>query len=406
MEAPLIATKNLYLQKTFATNSAQWIKSLLGAAADETLLCAVWISPILRYGFVISDKAVRWRLPADEKPVTGFVLKQLSPQAEFRIHEEGSMLRLEIASADTTFSFFFSALAIEKGTTLCDILRYGFAQGTVPQTDLGVLVKNMPFVAVRNVFDGVLNKLVALSEKLKHKPKQKAESAKAAADTNEETAKPVSDEPPANAAESYKKRRRKALKEKAAFVVLSFIDVLASLLFIAAVVIAIKPELLPFANYKFCEDSIFAEAFSWKGEYFKLIAIYRPGVNEAALLVWRNLLITAALVLFSLFKLFVALHSKNSGRKIVSVLMIAMSILACSLVADKFLIFIAFCLLIYISFEYSCGLRTKIVFTKLLTVVELAVIGYIVAHIVLDAECRLHLSEAIIRFALPVGRWL
>ncbi len=120
----------------------------------------------------------------------------------------------------------------------------------------------------------------------------------------------------------------------------------------------------------------------------------------------RNLFITAALVLFSLFKLFVALHSKNSGRKIVSVLMIAMSILACSLVADKFLIFIAFCLLIYISFEYSCGLRTKIVFTKLLTVVELAVIGYIVTHIVLDAECRLHLYEALCRFSFPVSQRL
>lgn len=327
MEAPLIATKNLYLQKTFAANSAQWIKSLFGAAADETLLCAVWINPILRYGFVVSDKAVRWRLPADEKPVTGFVLKQLSPQAEFRIHEEGSMLRLEMAAADTTFSFFFRALAIEKSSALCDILRYGFAQGTVPQTDLGVLVKNMPFAAARNVFDGVLNKLADLWKKLNRKLKAKKETKK----------NPKASPDGQKSTQDKKQQTSKAKAEKKHPIFLFVLDLLASLAYLIACFVKAKDFNLPFLPYMSC-------------------------------LIWYGCL-----------RLPVILLAKNGMRKIISLLLMAL-LVVCNLFILTILpysIFTLFCILLYFCLEYSFGLRTRTILIKLLLIIPTGLFLYL-----------------------------
>ena len=434
MKAPIVTTKNLYLQKDFASWTELWLKGLFGAADKEKLLCAVWISPLTRQGFLLTDRGLRWYLPGEEAPISGLLLHEIAPHADFAVSGSEAFLRIEITAAGGSYAFFFKNLAEEKGRTLCDILRFGYLQGTVPQVDLSVLIKNMPCTAFRNRLDGALLALAALPEKRKRKAKaaaarqeqasgaqgqEKTENA-AAAVAGAETAAGRHGAGPGpdadcrqgdqaeatDAARSYLKKRRKALKEKAAFIALSMLDLLAGLLFVAAVVIAIKPELLAYAIGKVTPPELF-RSFCWQGEYFKLFVFGVPQLEDAGeLLIWRNLFVVAALAVYVLLKLFVALHSKNNGNKIVSVLMIAMSILACSLVADKALIFIAFCLLIYIAFEYSCGLRTRIVFTKLLVLIGLAVIGYFAAHILLDSGCRLLLVESIQRFFLPGIRWL
>lgn len=54
----LIKMKNSYLQKRFPKSTYEQLSSFFGFFADEELLCGIWVSPIFRHGFIITNKAL------------------------------------------------------------------------------------------------------------------------------------------------------------------------------------------------------------------------------------------------------------------------------------------------------------------------------------------------------------
>ena len=446
MNEPVIMTKKVYVQKDFGEHTRQWLMASLGIASDERLLCAVWLHPLLRHGFVITDKALRWRLTSDADGLrtAGTLHKAPAPAADFSITAavtggtatstaktaSEELSRLEITADGRRYAFFIRGLTEAKGQTLCDILKFGYQQGVVPQADMGDLVQTVPLPAVRNAFDAVLVFAATLPQKLRRKPAAAASAQEQSAsgttsdahaaknaDASANDASAANDGATATSAAAAEQRtdagaqpqtataaqpaprQQKSAKERVVGALLSLVDVCASLLFVASVVIAIKPELLPLAD---------ADAASRTYAVIKYVGKHCMSIEVAekvspALEAWRTLFVGIGLILYGLLKLVVIFATKGGGRKIVSLLLVAMMFLACALIAKSFLIFIAFCLLLYLAFEYSCGLSTARVCRRLLVLAIGSAVCYLAVHLLQHPQVFAELAK--IDFRLPVRRW-
>lgn len=196
------------------------------------------------------------------------------------------------------------------------------------------------------------------------------------------------------------------------------VDILAGLLFFSAVVIALKPQLLGKSIGKEQEENIpcyissINESVSqsrivkWTEEIggtliqiqIKVSHTIPPKVKIA-----RNVFVALFLALYVVLKIVVVLLAKSPvSQKTVSALMIALTLLACALLADKFWIFTAICLIASVAFAFSCGFPARTIFRKFAVFAALALCWYVGAHIMADYdECRKTLREmgaAIARF--------
>ena len=137
---------------------------------------------------------------------------------------------------------------------------------------------------------------------------------------------------------------------------LNFLDVCASLFFIAGIVMILKPELI--TEHGFPEKQI---------QQFATIAI----------------------AIYTLLKSIVAFYSKRVYRKILPIILIVVSILAYILLSSSlnqksYQLFAAIssilCLLSYFAFEYSCGYRSRTLFKKIIVIVILGFTIYVCAQ--------------------------
>lgn len=180
------------------------------------------------------------------------------------------------------------------------------------------------------------------------------------------------------------------------------VDILAGLLFFSAVVIALKPQLLGSALHIPTNDIPRVIEMSEKvGSY--LIQIKVSHTIPPKLEIARNVFVALFLALYVVLKIVVVLLAKSPvSQKTVSALMIALTLLACALLADKFWIFTAICLIASIAFAFSCGFPARTIFRKFAIFAALALCWYVGAHILTDyGECRKTLHEmgaAIARF--------
>lgn len=412
----LIKMKNIYLQRKFPSSTEKQIVSFFGLSGDENLLCGIWTSPLFRNGFVITDAALYWFFNTDDGIKTGKIKKESASNIQFEIsphissENSGTSLansvaeecsKLEIRSDNRNETFYITGLTEQKGKTFCDILKFGFTQNSLPQIDLGELVKDMPFVPLRNFSDKILNvgdaieekfselkdylakgfyeithiKFVRIrnTEKAEQKSEQKANSTKTDSENDfvseaktketkqdfEKTSKTFESntdfQKSKNDADSStsEEKQSPAKKHGAAFsFLLNFLDVCASLFFIAGIVVILKPELLP----KFLPP-----------EQFPAIAI----------------------ATYTLLKSIVAFYSKRVYRKILPIILIVVSILAYILLSSSlnqksYQLFAAIssilCLLSYFAFEYSCGYRSRTLFKKVIATVILGFIIYVSAQ--------------------------
>lgn len=172
------------------------------------------------------------------------------------------------------------------------------------------------------------------------------------------------------------------------------VDILAGLLFFSAVVIALKPDLLGSAlripkEATYQNDIPRVIEMSEKvGSY--LIQIKISQTISPKLEIARNVFVALFLALYVVLKIVVVLRTKSPvSQKTVSALMIALTILACALLADKFWIFTAICLIASVAFAFSCGFPARTIFRKFAVFAALALCWYVGAHILADYdECR------------------
>lgn len=417
----LIKMKNIYLQRKFPSSTEKQIVSFFGLSGDENLLCGIWTSPLFRNGFVITDAALYWFFNTDDGIKTGEIKKESASNIQFEIsphissENSGTSLansvaeecsKLEIRSDNRNETFYITGLTELKGKTLCDILKFGFTQNSLPQIDLGELVKEMPFVPLRNFSDNILNVGDAIEEKLSElkdyiakgfyeithikfvrirkteKSEQKAYSTKKdsendfvfeeeadsktqktnqdfeksskTSESNTDFQESVNDEDSSTSEE----KQTPVKKHGAAFsFLLNFLDVCASLFFISGIVMILKPELI--TEHGFPEKQI---------QQFPAIAI----------------------AIYTLLKSIVAFYSKRVYRKILPIIIIVISILSYCLLLyslpieqNPYQLFAAIssilCLLSYFAFEYSCGYRSRTLFKKIIATLILGFIIYVCA---------------------------
>ena len=414
----LIKMKNIYLQRKFPSSTEKQIVSFFGLSGDENLLCGIWTSPLFRNGFVITDAAIYWFFNTDDGIKTGEIKKESASNIQFEIsphissENSGTSLansvaeecsKLEIRSDNRNETFYITGLTEQKGKTFCDILKFGFTQNSLPQIDLGELVKEMPFVPLRNFFDTFLNVGDAIEEKFSdlkdyiakgfyeithikfvrirntEKSEQKANSTKTDSENDfvfEEEADSKTQKTNQDFEESSKsfesntafqkskndadsstseEKQTPVKKHGAAFsILLNFLDVCASLFFISGIVALCKPALI---------NSFFPQ------EHFSVITI----------------------ALYTLLKSIVAFYSKRVYKKVLPIILIVVSILAyfllssiLSLKENSYQFFAAIslilCLLSFFAFEYSCGYRSRTLFKKIIATVILGFIIYVSAQ--------------------------
>ena len=406
MPSPLITIKNLYLQKDFPEETKKWLRALYGTPADEEFLCAVWTNPILRKGFLLTDKALRWYVTADGKKLHGSLLKDVSQNTNFTITKADELLRLEITADKQTYTFFITALTEEKGTNLCDVLKFGYGQNEIPQTDLNMLIKSMSFLNFRNLCDGALNKIALYTDKIGNITKRLAKKilglmktstrkcttqAETEAGHTENTNEPkitdtIESERTSATKTNITVQKGTSFGERILFILLNTLDICASLVFLAAIIIILKPELLQ----RFVDtDSILKTLSENQNSIFWKIGDFTKALKESYDSQLGNLqhgFVGISLIVYATFKLIVLIGLKTNKQKIVSTLLVGISLFAVFLVVDRFALFIPFCLLAYLAFEYSCGIQTKSILIKLLIIFILTCSGYITSGILADPK--------------------
>ncbi|MBD5427470.1 MAG: hypothetical protein HDR38_08005 [Treponema sp.] len=208
-------------------------------------------------------------------------------------------------------------------------------------------------------------------------------------------------------AESPHEHGGRRSRAKARRFLVHVVDILAGLLFFSAVVIALKPDLLDSALH-ISKETIYQndiprviEMSEKVGSY--LIQIKVSQTIPPKLEIARNVFVALFLALYVVLKIVVVLLAKSPvSQKTVSALMIALTILACALLADKFWIFTAICLIASVAFAFSCGFPARTIFRKFAVFAALALCWYVGAHILADYdECRKTLHEmgaALVRF--------
>ena len=77
MPSHLIKMKNSYFQREFSESTEERISTFFNFSDNENLLCAVWTASFLRYGFVVSDKALYWFLKTSDGIKSGGILREI-----------------------------------------------------------------------------------------------------------------------------------------------------------------------------------------------------------------------------------------------------------------------------------------------------------------------------------------
>ena len=191
-----------------------------------------------------------------------------------------------------------------------------------------------------------------------------------------------------------------------------FFDLAASLVFIFAVIIAIKPELLEGVSF---DRSVTQASQVIGGVFFQLRT-----VDEVPLVLIpiRNFCVTVSLFVFLFLKIAVVLLVKGQ-KKLVAFIMLALTIISCWLTADKFLLFLCFCVLLNIGFQVLCDFGGAMIKGKLLTLIIATIVLYVILHIVGLASVQMVLQriglqfkeifvlcgKLIPQFSLPVFWW-
>lgn len=260
--------------------------------------------------------------------------------------------------------------------------------------------------AAANIRQSAANRLRSLKSAFKRQEEQHCES-----DSAEASQKPNSADSAENAAktetagspESRCKSRGQRFCAGMRICAVHAADFLAGLLFLSAVIIALKPqlleksacikrggELLPAISSIGDIKSGIGKTTERIGDMLIQIQVkVKPDIS-GKLKTARNIFVALFLALYVALKIVVVLLARSqTSQKIVAVLMIALTMLACTLLSEHFFIFAAVCLIASFAFAFSCGFLARTIFTKFAVFVIVALCCYVEAYILADyCGCR------------------
>lgn len=179
MAYPVVTGGNFFVQREFPAASAEYICRMFAIPSHEKLLGCVWIArtpvmPFCRYGFVITDKALRWKLcrasgfsseictgtffKSETAGLDCTVMQMVAPDASSQL-----LPNLMVTSGEKSCAFFFKTMTQERCSLLADILKFGVGQGEFPRDSMGGAIRFMPLPALYALPDSLSNAADAAS---------------------------------------------------------------------------------------------------------------------------------------------------------------------------------------------------------------------------------------------------
>lgn len=389
----LYKIKQLYIQCEFKDYSEKQIRNLYKINPSHKILSGIWTGPIFRKGFVITDNGLYINLGFNSKLLNIFIEKKDTDilfsidkviANDIKNSSDSFVSKLSIKRENQINSIYFKTINDETKQTLLDLLHFGLNQGEIPKIDLQPIVIQKKSSKFQNFIDFLSTSIIDIKKnislrfsKLKLKHKQK---------------------------ETKKIIQNKSFSFSLFFS--HFFDFLSSLAFMAAVIISLKPELLPGLLF----DRNPTKITEFIGNLCLQIKLLDPPAKE--LLPIRNLWVTIFLSLFILFKTLV-MFLCHSSKKFVSFLMPILTILTCFFVSEKFLLFVLFCIILYFCFELLCDFPPKTIIRKLIFLIISSIILYFLAHIILMksqmfeifSEIDKALKNLFQQLSLPIFFW-
>ena len=237
------------------------------------------------------------------------------------------------------------------------------------------------------------------SEQIKTKFKSKDASEAQADENTAQNEEAAAKENSAAAETASPKSEMQTANSLGRTIALAILGVIASLVFIAAIVIAKKSALLE--GKLAAPDASYSTAVQKVGNIILKIETTRTTSATAAQMFFVGL----ALIIFGALKIVVLLIAKSGTKKVVSALILTMTYFACFMMSDKFLLFLIFILLLYLTFDYSCDFSTRTVLIKLGVLVISAIVIYIAVHFAIDPSLRYAAQKIYEGLRLPITRW-
>lgn len=174
---------------------------------------------------------------------------------------------------------------------------------------------------------------------------------------------------------------------------MNVLDVFFDTVFSCGVIFCLRPELLAFSEFPFLESFEFD---SFKIGIFAKFSETPEITNSMIFIICC--LFSAYLLLKIVFSVFMA----DGINKLISVMLTVITLVSVTLIKDKFLIFFVLYILLFVTFQFSCGLNFETIKLKLFCFILLSFISYTVILYIFDGLFRDGVILILEEMSLPI----
>lgn len=174
---------------------------------------------------------------------------------------------------------------------------------------------------------------------------------------------------------------------------MNVLDVFFDTVFSCGVIFCLRPELLVFSEFPFLERFEFD---SFKIGFFAKFPETPEITNSMIFIICC--LFAAYLLLKIVFSVFMA----DGINKLISVMLTVITLVSVTLIKDKFLIFFVLYILLFVTFQFSCGLNFETIKVKLFCFILLSFISYTVILYIFDGLFRDGVILILEEMSLPI----
>lgn len=160
---------------------------------------------------------------------------------------------------------------------------------------------------------------------------------------------------------------------------MNVLDVFFDTVFSCGVIFCLRPELLAFSEFPFLE--------SFEFDSFK-IGIFANFPKTPEITNSMIFIICCLFAAYLLLKIVFSVFMADGINKLISVMLTVITLVSVTLIKDKFLIFFVLYILLFVTFQFSCGLNFETIKLKLFCFILLSFISYIVILYIFDGLFR------------------
>lgn len=174
---------------------------------------------------------------------------------------------------------------------------------------------------------------------------------------------------------------------------MNVLDVFFDTVFSCGMIFCLKPELLAFSEFPFLE--------SFEFDSFK-IGIFANFPETPEITNSMIFIICCLFAAYLLLKIVFSVFMADGINKLISVMLTVITLVSVTLIKDKFLIFFVLYILLFVTFQFSCGLNFETIKLKLFCFILLSFISYTVILYIFDGLFRDGVILILEEMSLPI----